>query len=391
MQMTEKPIVALSCDLDEDLRIRLRQDYVEPFAEAGAVVVIVPPFTSADDLEEWLRAVGASGVVFSGGPDMHPSYFGEEPHPAIGRISLQRDQFAGEGKEGFLHRIEEAARSGEVAAQQRLEHREAHGHQVEVGLVLRRRTGAGPHHVAEVVVRQTRHHRIEVDDAAAGSGKVVDQDVVEFGVVMGGAFGQLSGGLQFEQPPGLIAAGEDELQLRRDLFEPSGPIFLHRQFQCGQPGGRVVEVRNRLVKPAVEVGEVRLKAAERRRRLIGLIGCFEDVVGAGVFDEDVAAEEVARRIPDERLSVARRNYFEGAVTGFRVELPFFPDFPADVAGDPHEILHQRFRIAENIGVDPLENIMHRGAALIKSHLKGVIDMPGSIRNSDQIFSVDGKL
>ena len=72
-------------------------------------------------------------------------------------------------------------------------------------------------------------------------------------------------------------------------------IFLHRQFQCGQPGGRVVEVRNRLVKPAVEVGEVRLNAAERRRRLIGLIGCFEDVVGAGVFDEDVAAEEVPRR------------------------------------------------------------------------------------------------
>ena len=93
MLMTDKPIVALSCDLDEDLRIRLRQDYVEPFAEAGAVVVIVPPFTSADDLEEWLRAVGASGVVFSGGPDMHPSYFGEEPHPAIGRISLQRDVY----------------------------------------------------------------------------------------------------------------------------------------------------------------------------------------------------------------------------------------------------------------------------------------------------------
>ncbi len=93
MQMTEKPIVALSCDLDEDLRIRLRQDYVEPFAEAGAVVVIVPLFTSADDLEEWLRAVGASGVVFSGGADIHPSYYGEELHPAIGRISLQRDVY----------------------------------------------------------------------------------------------------------------------------------------------------------------------------------------------------------------------------------------------------------------------------------------------------------
>lgn len=91
--MTDKPIVALSCDLDEEQRIRVRQEYADALAEAGALVVIVPPLTSADDLEEWLRTVKAAGVVFSGGADIHPSYYGEELHPAIGRISLQRDVY----------------------------------------------------------------------------------------------------------------------------------------------------------------------------------------------------------------------------------------------------------------------------------------------------------
>lgn len=93
MEMTEKPIVALSCDLDEESRIRVRQEYVGALVEAGALVVIVPPLVSADELEEWLRAVRVSGVLFSGGADIHPSYYGEELHPAIGRISLQRDVY----------------------------------------------------------------------------------------------------------------------------------------------------------------------------------------------------------------------------------------------------------------------------------------------------------
>ena len=43
MEMTEKPIVALSCDLDEESRIRVRPEYVGALVEAGALVVIVPP------------------------------------------------------------------------------------------------------------------------------------------------------------------------------------------------------------------------------------------------------------------------------------------------------------------------------------------------------------
>ena len=208
---------------------------------------------------------------------------------------------------------------------------------------------------------------------------------------MGGPFGQFAGGLEVDQPAGFIAAGEDEIQLRGDLLEPSSAIFLHRLFQRGQPGGRVVEVRDRLVKSAVEIGEIRLESAECGRRLIGLIGGFEDIVGAGVFDEDVTAEEVARRVADKRFAVTRRNHFECPVAGFRVELPFLPDFPADVAGHANEVFHQLFRFAEDVGVDSLEDVMHDGAALIEGHLKGVIDMPGAVRNSDQVFAVDGKL
>ncbi|MPN15744.1 hypothetical protein SDC9_163079 [bioreactor metagenome] len=44
-------------------------------------------------------------------------------------------------------------------------------------------------------MRQPRHHRIEVDHAAAGPGQVVDQDVVQLGVVVGGPLDDLPGSL----------------------------------------------------------------------------------------------------------------------------------------------------------------------------------------------------
>ena len=88
----EKPIVALSCDIDEEGRIRLLQAYVHALWMAGGIPVLMPPLTERKDIEEWLRTVGASGVVLTGGADIEPLRFGEDPIPELGRVSVQRDE-----------------------------------------------------------------------------------------------------------------------------------------------------------------------------------------------------------------------------------------------------------------------------------------------------------
>lgn len=87
-----KPIVALSCDIDEEGRIRLLQAYVHALWKAGAIPVLMPPLTEQKNIGEWLQAVGVSGVVLTGGADIEPSRFGEEAIPELGRVSAQRDE-----------------------------------------------------------------------------------------------------------------------------------------------------------------------------------------------------------------------------------------------------------------------------------------------------------
>jgi putative glutamine amidotransferase len=62
-------------------------DYVRAVERAGARAVLVPP--SDDGVEEILDAV--DGLVFSGGSDLDPDLYGQEPHPQTTGIVPERD------------------------------------------------------------------------------------------------------------------------------------------------------------------------------------------------------------------------------------------------------------------------------------------------------------
>ena len=81
--------------------------------------------------------------------------------------------------------------SRKIAAHQRFKHRKLHGDLAQILLVFRRGAGGGAHHVAEVVERQAGHHGVEIDDADGFAGFVVEQNVIELGVVVGDALGQI--------------------------------------------------------------------------------------------------------------------------------------------------------------------------------------------------------
>ena len=88
-----KPIIALTCDIDEESRIRLLQSYCDAIRIGGGTPIIIPPTTDKEEIEELLQQTNAKGVILTGGADIDPTFFNEERHPKIGRISRQRDEY----------------------------------------------------------------------------------------------------------------------------------------------------------------------------------------------------------------------------------------------------------------------------------------------------------
>lgn len=56
--------------------------YPAAVAKAGGVPVVIPPYVSDESIRLLLPRL--DGVVLAGGPDIHPSLYGQEPDPALG-------------------------------------------------------------------------------------------------------------------------------------------------------------------------------------------------------------------------------------------------------------------------------------------------------------------
>lgn len=86
----KKPIIALTpyhnIEKDEPY---MRPAYLKAIRSAGGIPVILPLELEEDDLRQVLSHV--DGVLFTGGPDVHPFYFGEETQRFCGNVSAKRD------------------------------------------------------------------------------------------------------------------------------------------------------------------------------------------------------------------------------------------------------------------------------------------------------------
>ena len=63
-------------------------EYVEAVERAGGRPLLVPP--SEEGIEETLEALDA--LIFSGGSDLDPDLYGQEPHPQTSGVREQRDR-----------------------------------------------------------------------------------------------------------------------------------------------------------------------------------------------------------------------------------------------------------------------------------------------------------
>ena len=64
--------------------------YPAAISRAGGVPVVIPPFCGEDEIDALLDRL--DGVCLAGGPDLHPSYYGQEPHPALGPTEPELDR-----------------------------------------------------------------------------------------------------------------------------------------------------------------------------------------------------------------------------------------------------------------------------------------------------------
>jgi putative glutamine amidotransferase len=95
------PIIGITATLKEDVDavaerplgrfVRADLDYVEGVAVAGGVPVVLPPAGNERAAEAVIQSL--DGLLLSGGSDLDPHYYGEEPLPELGVTLPERDAF----------------------------------------------------------------------------------------------------------------------------------------------------------------------------------------------------------------------------------------------------------------------------------------------------------
>lgn len=95
------PVIGVTATLKEDMEeaatrplgrfVRTDFDYVDGVAEAGGAPVVLPPVMNARAAE--LVVDGLDGLLLSGGSDLHPGYYGEDPLPELDVTIPERDEF----------------------------------------------------------------------------------------------------------------------------------------------------------------------------------------------------------------------------------------------------------------------------------------------------------
>lgn len=87
-----KPIIGIT-SYEEDLKghHNINNAYIDAVYDAGGVPVIIPTITKEEDYDIYLNIL--DGIIFSGGIDVSPLEYNENPLKEINRISSRRDRY----------------------------------------------------------------------------------------------------------------------------------------------------------------------------------------------------------------------------------------------------------------------------------------------------------
>ncbi|MDI6894355.1 MAG: gamma-glutamyl-gamma-aminobutyrate hydrolase family protein [Bacillota bacterium] len=84
------PLIGITSSTDENDRVRVPAGYPAAVEAAGGVPVILPVLNPGKAAEVLAHL---QGLLLSGGVDLDPSYYGEDPLPGLGKVTPERDAF----------------------------------------------------------------------------------------------------------------------------------------------------------------------------------------------------------------------------------------------------------------------------------------------------------
>lgn len=86
-----KPIIGVTSSIKEGRTLTTGMDNAYSIIQAGGVPLVLPSVTDVSVLER--LAATLDGLLVTGGGDVDPTLYGEEPHPALGEVCPERDRF----------------------------------------------------------------------------------------------------------------------------------------------------------------------------------------------------------------------------------------------------------------------------------------------------------
>lgn len=85
-----RPLIGISCSHPER-RSAVNLTYTESVIRAGGVPMMIPVTADSLLLRDVMKRL--DGIIMTGGEDIHPSYYGEEPIPELGSVDALRDVY----------------------------------------------------------------------------------------------------------------------------------------------------------------------------------------------------------------------------------------------------------------------------------------------------------
>ncbi|MBR5074816.1 MAG: gamma-glutamyl-gamma-aminobutyrate hydrolase family protein [Bacteroidales bacterium] len=86
----QKPVIGVSCSIDGST-VEAGMTYIVSVRKAGGIPFIIPLTTSEAEIDEYLDKI--DGLLMTGGEDVSPLLFGQEPSPFLGTVVPERDTY----------------------------------------------------------------------------------------------------------------------------------------------------------------------------------------------------------------------------------------------------------------------------------------------------------
>lgn len=86
-----KPIIGVTSSIKEGKTLTTGMDNARSVIRAGGAPVVLPSVTDESVIERLAETL--DGLLVTGGGDVDPTLYGDEPHPALGEVCPERDRF----------------------------------------------------------------------------------------------------------------------------------------------------------------------------------------------------------------------------------------------------------------------------------------------------------